>query len=612
MIHRFFTSKAGRVIRSILAPALFFLVLMALDIGFRWIYGFAAPAGLADRNTILLFDAAWAGFLTALTMALPGKLRKAAMILLGLVFVILALVHGVLFQIFGHFFSFADMRFADEGAKFFSWSYFKLRKAFLLGLVLAVCGIVVSALLVPKSKWSPNRLLMLVLAGLCLLGAWAGHMKLMPEAKAMGWAVKYDLSNPSTIYGDFNDPNKCVHLVGLYQYTARDLYRFLGFETTGRSAEELDEYFAQRAEQLGGDTEMTGAFRDKNLIMVMMESMDTWFLTPEYMPNLWKVQEEGVNFANHYAPLYLTAGTFCTEFVSQTGLIPSGSQDASVYPSNEFPLSLAHLFRNLGYSANSFHAANPVIYSRGVIHQNLGFEAYHNYVDMGMDDYMLDSQMIRAFDQMVSDDPFFTFIITYSGHGPYTEDYSNISGPHIEKAKAAVAASGVTGDQDNMSQYTLAVAHAMETDAFIGELMEQLEASGHDEDTVVLFYTDHYGKYMTDKEFLAQVKGVSSASPELYRVPCILWAKGLEPQTVTKYTSTPDIAPTIVKLFGLDADCRYFVGDDMFGTEGNFVILPGYQYAAPEGEDPSQEVKRRLDASNDTVSGNYFASRNFN
>lgn len=598
-------------VRSALSTLLLFAVLVCLDWGFRRMYRFPGMTGLGERKLILAFTLGWSGFLTALTALLPGRLRKAAVIVTGTLFSLVVLTHGALYQLFGHFFRFSDMNYMEDGVRFFSITYFtSLRKLFLLMVALAIAGSVVSALLLPKEPWRRRQLLAIPAAALCLGCVFLAHNSLYPHSTEMGWAVNYRPDDPSSVYKAFNDPNKCLHLTGLYQYTARDLYQTLGFEKDTRSWAELDAYFEQRAGEISGDTEMTNALEGRNLVMIMMESMDSWLVRPEYMPNLCAVKSQGIDFVNHFTPLFLKANTFCTEFISQTGLLPSELQEITAYPTNDFPLSLAHLFRGKGYSANSFHGANPAIYSRGPIHQNLGFEAYHNHADMDMDDYMLDSQLVWAFDSMVSDQPFFTYIITYSGHGPYTESFDNIAGPHMEAARAAVAASGVTGTPENMEEYTRAVAHAMETDAFIGAFMDALRESGHDADTAVLLYTDHYDKYMSDKEFLAGLKGTTLDSHDLYRTPCILWSADVTPRQVTKYTSTTDIVPTIIKLFGLDADCRYFVGDDMFGTAGGFAVLPGYEFAAPAGADWFAEAQRRTDASNDTLSSNYFASWN--
>ena len=191
----------------------------------------------------------------------------------------------------------------------------------------------------------------------------------------------------------------------------------------------LDQFYEERAGQVSGENEYTGLYEGKSLLMVMLESIDTWLLTPEYMPNLYALQQQGTNFVHNYTPLFLSAGTFNTEFISQTGLLPSVTGlSSSIYSTNSFPFSLAHQFSQQGYTVGSFHTASAGIYSRGSIHQNLGM-TYHSGAEMGMDDYMLDSQMMEGYDMFVPEGPFFSYIITYSGHGPYTEEMGNISAP---------------------------------------------------------------------------------------------------------------------------------------------------------------------------------------
>ena len=451
------------------------------------------------------------------------------------------------------------------------------------------------------------------------------HNASLPQSDSMWWGNTYDPTSSGEIYKNFTDSNRALMLTGLYQYTFRNFVVSFGLEGYSASVQDLDTYYEDRAQEISGTNEMTGAFEGKNLIMIMMESIDTWMITPEYTPNLYALQQESINFANHYTPLFLSAGTFNTEITSQTGLIPplTGLSN-SAYSFNSFPLSLANLFENKGYSANSFHSASPVIYNRGAIHTNLGFEAYHSYEDMDMEDYQLDSQLINGYDlfaPLQGEAPYFSYIITYSGHGPYTDELSNISDPHLQAAQAAVAASGVTGSEENMEEYTLAIAHAMETDAFIGELIDRLRADGQLEDTVLLFYSDHYGKYMTDLEFLKEIKGVGDSETELYHTPCFLYSADQVPQTIEKYTSTVDLVPTLVNLFNLDADRRYYIGDDIFGDQGGVVIFPNYAWydgdiyysADYDGEitqyiqDTCAAVKARLDASYDTLKSDYFA-----
>lgn len=585
-----------------------FLALVGLDCFFRGIYSMLGEASIRSGRILLAFTGGWAGFFALLTMALPAWPRRILTVVLGLLFVILALVHGGMYSVFSHVFSFSDLNFLGDGAAFFSWDYIHLRKLLILGLAGISGAVIAAAWLVPRRKWHPAQLCALVLAAVCLLPIDWGHRALMPAEKDMTWSKPYDARSPEALYKSFNDPNRCLSMLGLYQYTARDLYKTLVPENHAESWQTLDAYFDLRATQLSGDTEMTGAFAGKNCIMVMLESVDTWLLTPEIMPNLYGVQQESIQFTRFYTPLFLNAATFCTEFTSLTGLIPpTYGFGSSGYSTNSYPLALPRLFAREGYAVNSYHGSAAWVYSRGTVHENLGFEAYHDGESMNMEHYMLDSGLIHAFDDIDTGEPFFRYLITYSCHGPYNQDFYVISDPHLEEARAVAAASGVTGTEENLSEYTYAIAQAMETDLFIGELMELLEQTGLAENTVVLFYTDHYGKYITDREFLARLKGENPGSNEMYRTPCFLWSRDQAPRQVEKVTSTMDLLPTMVKLFSLDADCRYFVGDDMFGDQGNFAPLPGYGYVTAAGTEVAAEVHRKVDMSNLTMTSNYFA-----
>jgi phosphoglycerol transferase MdoB-like AlkP superfamily enzyme len=242
--------------------------------------------------------------------------------------------------------------------------------------------------------------------------------------------VKWDNSYDSAaVYESFSDTKKSLLLSGIYQYTFRDFCRtcfgagslFKGPKNEAAFAS-LDTYF-DGANSEPAENEMTGVLAGKNLILIQLEAIDTWLLTEETMPNLYRIKQKSLDFMNHYAAVYITAGTFNTEFIVNTGLIPpSSGVPITVYSENAFPYSLPRLFRNAGYSANSFHGSPGTVYGREAIHLNWGYERYHSGIDLGMDDYTMDSQLLNGYDQMVSDSKFFDLIITYSGHGPYTMD----------------------------------------------------------------------------------------------------------------------------------------------------------------------------------------------
>lgn len=604
------------------ALLLYALVLMALDLSFRYLY----PTGPLPWNhwRPCLFSAGWTLLLTAAAGLLPRRWSQVWMMATVVCSVLLTLTHCVMWNLFGDFFSLEDLLYAGEGARFFSLQYLQVRKAMVAALVLAVLGGVGAAWMLPKqTPWKRRRLWALpMLVGLVLATSLHAASVTRQVEGTMSWDVSLQKSSESSrkvLYTEFTNPNACMSMTGLYQYTFRNVAVTLDPFRLKDRAEAVAEIDRWRESRVLPESSLEGSLEGKNLIMVMLESVDTFLLTPEIMPNLYAMQQESVSFTDHYTPLYLSAGTFSTEFLTQTGLIPpSSGVSTAVYKENAFPMSLAQLFRDKGYEANSFHGASPAIYDRGAIHEHLGFAAYHSWAEMGMEDYMLDSQMIRGFDQMVSDQPFFSFLITYSGHGPYDGSAPNISQSHLQQAKQAAAASGITGSDANMEELTYAIAHAMETDAFVGSLRQALEDSGHSEDTVLLFYADHYCKYLTDPAFVMEIKGVSERNL-LCRTPLFFWGTGMEPREIDYAVSSVDIYPTVCSLFGLETDLRYAVGEDLFSGEDHLVFFPDYSWydgsryvdgaAAPTDAyeaETAAEVRTRLNLAWDMVRYDYF------
>ena len=609
-----------------LLPA--FLAYFFLDFSLRLFYGAMSNVPLWAWQP-LVFTLLWSGTMTAIAALLPRTGRRIFLLVTFVPLALLTIAHCVLYQLTGTCFSFADLAYAGDGARFVSAAYFHLKVGQWLSIAVCLALMLCAVIFTPKTHVGRRGgIAAAVLAAACAAGIFVVHTVLMPKGGAvehseyLAWDNAASHDTLADAYAEFTNANRCLMFSGLYQYTVRGAVVTLWPQTTADTERiaELDAYYAAHPKQ-AADTPMTGAFAGKNLIFIMMESMDDWLVTPEYMPNLYRLEQEGVYFRNYYAPIFLAAATFNSEFTANTGMIaPEYQVRNSYYTEHALPYSLPNRFRGAGYCARSFHAANPNIYNRGQIHLNFGYESYNDYGDLGMDDYMLDSQLLRGYDRIVSDEPFFSFIITYSGHGPYTEEQDTISAPHLARARAVIDYSTVPYTTEaQKEEYTRAVAQAMETDAFIGGLRKQLEADGHAEDTVLVLFTDHYCKYFSDTELIEAIKGTSDHNL-LSNVPFVIWTEGITPQVYDKYVSTMDIAPTIVDLFSLNADLRYYIGNDMFGPDGGVVYFRNYAWydgkTYDTGNDAStnpavlamrEQVREQIDVSQDTFRYDYFA-----
>ena len=399
-------------------------------------------------------------------------------------------------------------------------------------------------------------------------------------------------------------------LGGLYEYTARDVWQLIKPAATMSEGErrQVEEYI-EEYEAAKKDNDLTGALAGKNVIMVQLEAMDTWLIDPDYTPTIARLKEEGISFRNHYTPAYITAGTFNTEFMVNTSLMPAtGGIPTTVYSRNDFPCSLANLFERAGYRAASFHNSEGDVYDRGNIHPNLGYEKYTSGGDMGMETYQMDRYLINGFDDMISGDPFFTFVITYSCHGPYGTHNAIYQG-NAEQARAKAKRTD--------GNYVFAVAGAMETERFVSALVERLEETGHLDDTALVFYADHYDYYMMDDSLQMKIKGVDSMNL-LQHTDFFVWSRDLEARQVDKVTTSLDVLPTLANLFGLDTSGAFLVGHDGLGDQGGCVYFAdgswfdGETYwdsaSGTEGDPARTGEGTRLKAlSNLVLAGNYYA-----
>ena len=86
--------------------------------------------------------------------------------------------------------------------------------------------------------------------------------------------------------------------------------------------------------------EYTGLFEGKNLIVIMMESVNEIFINPELYPNFYKMYSEGISFSNNYSPRNSCA-TGNNEFSAMTGLYSiQNNCTANVYRDNTYSTSI--------------------------------------------------------------------------------------------------------------------------------------------------------------------------------------------------------------------------------------------------------------------------------
>ena len=604
---RVYSREGGLLSHLYLIPLV--LAYLCLDLTLRFTYRGMGIVGVKYLPASL-FTLGWVLVLAGLIFLVPQRAKWIARWLPMAVFGVLCLTHSAFMVVFRRFFSFSALTYSGVES-FVETDYIQFHPAIVAAVAVALLLMFLSGRLgkaapsVTTKKSLLLGLLILAVGGVVIAGV---HFLCFPKMDTVIWENTGEDAAASA-YQDYTNSTNALMVSGLFQYTVRDLYVQLApaGSMTEEERQEIDDYVADY-EAAQSDNAYTGLLAGKNVILVQLEAIDTWMLSEAYMPNLWNLKQESLSFSNHYTPAYITAGTFNTEFITNTGLLPAtGGLPTSVYTRDEYPYSLASLFTQAGYTARSFHNSEGTVYDREAIHLNLGYESYTGGSAMAMENYQMDRYLINGFDSMTEGAPFFSFIITYSGHGPYGDD-SPIYQANAEAAQAAA--------ERTDGNFVYAVAGAMETDRFVGELMEKLEESGHADDTALIFYADHYNYYMMDDALNMDIKGVDNMNM-LQRTDFFIWSQDLPAGQVEKVTSTVDVLPTLANLFGLDTTGAFLVGHDGLGDQGGYVFFndgswfDGETYWASnsgDGGDPEKtaEIAQITTLSNWALAGDYY------
>lgn len=134
------------------------------------------------------------------------------------------------------------------------------------------------------------------------------------------------------------------------------------------------------------------------------------------------------------------------------------------------------------------------------------------------------------------------------------------------------------------------LACQMELELAMQNLMQQLEAAGQLENTVICLTADHY-PYGLAKEAIDELAGhVVGERFELYRSTLILWSADMkEAVKIEKPCCSLDILPTLSNLFGLNYDSRLLMGRDILSDSPGLAVFSDCSYITELGRYNAKE-----------------------
>ncbi len=525
----------------------------------------------------LLFGAFWSALFASVIIALPHKISRIVYGIFYFVLLIWGMAQVGYYQVFDKMMWLSTIAYAGEGAAFLGDVLADFPFLWFLAFILMMGAGVLIILFYPQT---PQKFLFklpcLLVSIVCIV-----CLYFLPEYifqrdnNIWGTHSEYGQSaSYRATYKTMYDAKKVYDFTGLYQLTYRDFWANQIYPHTPayraelkKQVNQIDQYFAERGDS--GSNAMTGTFAGKNIVLVLMESMDDWMITEEDTPTLLRLMNEGINFTNFYTPGYGSARTLNSEFCMNTGIyLPTTGSYVFDYVTNSFNQSFASQMTAKGYSAKVFHYNDPSFYSRGVFEPALGYENYVCYEDYVEDeDQLYDENLLfdipEIRDIFFREGPTFNTIITRSAHLSYK--YNEVLSHYALEQYPDYM--GLYGSEEE----DCARVKAKLVDDMFARLLESLEAQGELENTVIIAMTDHYTYGYKEMDELYAHSGVESELL-LEKTPCFVWSADGPAMEVDKLLNTSDFLPTMLNLLGVDSPYSY-LGRDAFDPNYTGYVL---------------------------------------
>lgn len=357
-------------------------------------------------------------------------------------------------------------------------------------------------------------------------------------------------------------------------------------ETTG-TVSELFDYISGLTPSL--KNKYTGLFKGKNLIFISAEAFSAEVIDEKLTPALYRMATKGIQFTDYYQPA--SAGTTGGEYQNIFGLLPTDSGESfKDIVDHDNSQIISWRLNDLGYNGWAFHNNDYTFYSRDLTHNALGFSNGFMGYGNGMEEYVTDQwpqsdlEMLQGtLPLYIGQQPFDIYYMSVSGHSGYSTSENSMASKNWDRVQDLPYSDQVKGY----------IAANLELEDAMAYLIDALEKAGIADDTVIVLGADHFPYGLDD----AAVGGSTPYLDELYGYTVtnfvdrdhnrlLLWSGCLEkmdPIVVDQPSSSLDILPTLLNLFGLDFDSRLFPGRDVLSTAEPLYFDMNYDWKTDLG-----------------------------
>lgn len=386
-----------------------------------------------------------------------------------------------------------------------------------------------------------------------------------------------------------------------------------------------------------------GLAKGRNVIYIHLESTQQ-FLIDYKLKDENGVEHEVMPFINS---LYHSNSTFSFSNFFHQVKAGKTSDAETLFENSLFGLNQGALFTQLGgkntfeaapnilkqtqgYTSAVFHGNSGTFWNRNETYKHLGYDyffdaSYYNVTEdnsfqYGLNDKPFFQQSVKYLEHLQQ--PFYTKFIAVSNHYPYSQLSGDETGFPLAQTK-----------DETINSY-FSTANYMDT--AVHEFFDYLKQSGLYDNSIIILYGDHYGISNARNKELAQLLGKDRETwsnfdnAQVQRVPYMIHIPGMtQGKIIDTYGGQVDALPTLLHLLGVDTQNYIQLGQDLFSPDhkqlvafrdGDFVT-PDYTYyggvlydnkTGEEITEPSEELKKQIDADKEAVSNQLATSDKIN
>lgn len=404
-------------------------------------------------------------------------------------------------------------------------------------------------------------------------------------------------------------PNQTMANLSPIGYHIYDAYNYWQdcqpYSLSNSDKTEINSWYNAKKENLP-DNQYAGMFKGKNLIVIQVESLENFVINQkidnqEVTPNLNKLLKNSYYFNNYFEQVY-NGTTSDAELMTNTSMYPVRRGSTFFrYPYNSYN-SLPKLMQGLGYSTIALHPDKGSYWNWMPALTSIGFQKAVDETSYKMDESiglgLSDGSFLRQAEPIIASQkqPFYSFMITLTNHGPFDlpKQYRELTLKN-------------NLDETKMGGYFQSVHY---TDKQVGSFLDKLDKDGILDNSVVVIYGDHTGihKYYEDE--------VSKIQPQQdwwqhndWRIPLIIFEKGLSGKTFSNIGGQVDLMPTISYMMGVNSK-NYedsAIGKNLLDTQKSFAVLANGTYIGDAASDKEKDAAiKGIDFADKMIRGNYF------